>query len=66
MKKFTVIIEETIAGEFPIEAEDEAAALLAAQEMYLSGQLVLCPGEVQGRKIAVAGDDNQASDWIEF
>ena len=54
-KKITVAIEETVAKEFTIEVPDDDKRSLVdiAIEKYKNGELVLDPGEVQYRKVAI-------------
>lgn len=53
MTKFTVAIEETVVQEFEIEAESQTDALNRAKELYSAGELVVGPGEVQSKQMAV-------------
>lgn len=66
MSEFTVIIEETVAESFVVEAENETEALNIAQKKYKTGEFVLCNGEVQHKQIAVAGYDKKNLKWYEF
>ncbi|MBQ9801066.1 MAG: hypothetical protein IJO40_14175 [Thermoguttaceae bacterium] len=65
-KKFTVAIEEIVVDEFVIEAESAEEALEIARAKYKSGEIVLCPGEVQSKMMAVAQPDDEATEWVEF
>lgn len=53
MKTFVVAIEETIVQEFEVEAKSQAEALARAKELYHSGELVVSPGEVHSKQMAV-------------
>ncbi len=64
--EFKVIIEETVAQEFAVEAACREEALEIAREKYESGEFVLCPGEVQGRRMAACEPADEAREWIEF
>lgn len=64
--KYTIAIEETVVEEFKIEARDSIEALYIATEKYRKGEIVLCPGEVQFKQIAVVAPDNEATEWEEF
>ena len=63
MKKFKVVIEETLSEEFSIEAETPEVAQEAAIQQYLSGEIVLEPGNVEETKIQIIDDDGTISDW---
>lgn len=65
MKKFCVVIEETISEEFEIEAESKADAISKAIKKYKNGEFVLNPGNVESKKISVI-DDSEIDKWIEF
>lgn len=66
MMKFTIAIEETIAGKFKVEANDVDEALEMAEKKYKNGEFVLCPGEVQFKQMSILHPENEASEWIEF
>ena len=66
MKKFFVVIEETVLEKFEIEAESKEDAISKAIEKYDSCEFVLCPGDIEGRKIAIVNDDSEIDEWIEF
>ena len=61
MKKFCVVIEETISEEFEIESDSKEDAIKNAIEKYKSGEFVLNPGNLESKKIYIDNDD-----WIEF
>lgn len=65
MSLYKIVIEETIAQEFEIEAENEREALLLAKKKYNKGDFVLDHGEVQHKQVAVATDKG-FSEWFEF
>ena len=65
MKKYFVVIEETISEEFEIDAESKEDAISKAIEKYKSCEFVLCPGNLESRKISIV-DDSEDYDWIEF
>ena len=66
MEKYTIAIEETVVEEFEIEANDFSEALDIAIEKYYKGEIVLCSGEVQMKKMAVVKSDCDSIEWIEF
>lgn len=42
--RYTVLIEETVSEDFPVDAESEKEAEEKARELYRAGKLVLEPG----------------------
>ncbi len=56
VRTFTVVIEETVAQEFQVEASDAESAAESARELYCAGNLVLSPGELQSARLCVATD----------
>lgn len=66
MKKYRIVIEETISEEFEIEATSEQEAIAKAINEYEEGNFVLSPGNVEYRQMAVIGEDDEIKDWIEF
>lgn len=64
--KFRIAIEETVVQEFDIEAEDAGEAIELAEAKYKSGELVLTPGEVHNKQMAIVAPDNEATEWSEF
>ncbi|MBE6037719.1 MAG: hypothetical protein E7218_00750 [Anaerofustis stercorihominis] len=47
MKKYIVVVEETVVGEFEVIAENEEEALEITFQKYRNCEFVLEPGEVQ-------------------
>jgi len=66
MKKFCVVIEETISEEFEIDAESKEDAIKKAIEKYKSGEFVLSPGNLEHKQFAILEDDSEIDEWIEF
>ena len=64
--KFKVIIEEMVAQEFEVEAACREEALAEAEAKYRAGEFVVCPGEVQARRMAVCEPAGEAAEWLEF
>lgn len=62
--KYTIAIEETVVEEFEIEANDIGEALDIANEKYRNGEIVLCPGDIQFKKMSVVKPES--TEWIEF
>ena len=66
MKKYVVVIEETVVDEFEVEANDFCEALDIAAEKYRSGEFILSPEEPQFRQMAVVKPDGETTEWTEF
>lgn len=66
MKKFTILIEETVVKEFEVEANTEEEARYIAQCKYKNGDFILSPGEVQDKQLAVIQSNNKISEWFKF
>lgn len=68
MKKHTIVIEETVAEEFEIQAKNEADAVEKAMQKYKAAEFVLEPGVLQNVRVALVKPDKDDSDikWIEF
>ena len=64
MKKFQIIIEETIVDDFTVEADSPDEARSIAERKYKSGEFVIEDGEVQTRRIAV--NDTDCENLIDF
>lgn len=65
MKRFTILIEETVAQEFEVCADDAEAALEIAQQNYKDGIFVLAPGEAQVAQMRISEPANQVTEWVE-
>ncbi len=64
MKKYQIVIEETLVDDFTIEASSPEEAQSIAEQMYHDGKIVLENGEVQARRIAV--NDTDCENLIDF
>lgn len=64
--KFLIGIEETIVEKFEIEAKNSEEALEIAQRKYKKGELILEPGEVQFKQIAIIEPIEETHYWMEF
>ncbi len=64
MKKYQIVIEETVVDDFTVEASSPEEAQSIAEQMYKSGEFVIEDGEVQGRRIAV--NDTDCENLIDF
>ena len=66
MKKYTVVIEETLVEEFEVVARTEKEALEIAHKKYKNKEFVLESGEVQYVQIAVVDPNKEKINWIEM
>ena len=64
MKKYTMVIEETIVGEFEIIAQNEKEALESARQRYKQADFVLEPGELQHVQMAIVKPHKDEIEWI--
>lgn len=64
--KYTIIIEETCAKDFEIEASSADKAYEITEQKYKSGEFVLDPGECQFRQIAITEPSSESTEWREF
>ncbi len=64
--KFIIAMEELVVQEFEITADCAEDAMKIAKEQYEKGGLVLSPGEVQLRQMAVVKPKMQATGWYRF
>ena len=62
MKKFKITIEEVVSEEFEVTAESVEDAVRIAEKKYNSGEFVLEPGNLTGKRLSV----NDSDKWIEF
>lgn len=66
MTKFVISIEEIISQDFEIIAESADEAMNIAEDKYRKGELVLSPGELHFKQMAISEPDNEATEWCEF
>ena len=64
MKKYQIVIEETVVDDFTVEADSPQEAQSIAEQMYHDGRIVLESGEVQTKRIAV--NDTDCENLIDF
>lgn len=64
--KYTIAIEETVAKDFEVEANDAEEANGIAEQKYNSGEFVLDPGECHFRQIAITKPNKEVAEWREF
>ena len=67
MKKYEVIVEETVSETFQFELPDDIDIYDYVQEYYYKGKIVLEPGECQFRQMEIHNlEDNTWTEWKEF
>lgn len=66
MKKYTILIEELVSNSFEIEASSEEEARKIAEADYRNGEIVLDPGNLVSKRIAIISHCNKDAQWIEF
>lgn len=67
MEKYTVLIEEHIVQEFPINAHNLSHALEKAEKAYKQGQLIVHPSAPITRLImALNNETGESTEWKEF
>lgn len=66
MKKFVIAIEETVVQHFEIKAENIELAMEMAEKKYNNGEVVLEPGEVCFKQMAVLEPYEEIMEWTEF
>lgn len=66
MRKYRVVIEETVSETFEVEAASPEDAVSAAIREYNAGNFVVGSDNVEQRQISVVDDDGELTDWVEF
>ena len=64
--KIKVIIEERIAKEMEIEAENIEEAMKIAEEYYCNGEFAADTLGIPNCTLMMADDGEIATDWVEF
>lgn len=66
MKKYTIVIEETIVEEIEVIAQNEKEALENARQRYKQADFVLEPGELQHVQMMIVKSckDEDKLEWI--
>lgn len=64
--KYTITIEETVARDFEVEANNANEVYETAEQKYKDGEFVLDPGECQFRQIVIMAPNDEATEWREF
>lgn len=64
MKKFTIVIEETLADRFEVEAETEEEALKIAIQKYKNAEFILQPESCYSSEVwPEENPDNRIDIW---
>lgn len=66
MRKYRVVIEETISETFEVEATSEEEAVSEAIQEYNAGNFVVGSDNVEYRQISVLDENGEFTDWISF
>ena len=64
--KYQITIEETVAKDFLVEADNSEEACKIAEVKYKIGEFVLDPGECQFKQMAISGPSEACTEWWEF
>ncbi len=64
--KYSISIEETIVGNFEVEANSKEEALAIAKNKYDNCEFVNEPGDLVEKRIAVKTNDEDVEEWEEF
>ena len=64
--KYFISIEETVVGNYEVEANSKEEALKIAKEKYDNCEFVNEPGDLVEKSIAVRTDGEDFSEWDEF
>ena len=64
--KYTIIIEETVAKDFEVEAGSAEEAYGVAEQKYKTGEFVLDPGERQFRQMTITNPSKESTEWREL
>lgn len=64
--KYIIGIEETVVGEFEVDANSKEEALKIAKEKYDNCEFVNEPGSLVEKSIAVRTNGEDFSGWEEF
>lgn len=64
--KYIIIIEETVAKSFEVEASNADDVYKITEQKYKSGEFILDPGDCQFRQIAIMKSGCEHDEWREF
>ena len=66
MAEYKVVIEETVSGNFIVDAESAEAAREIAEGKYKSSEFVLEPGNLISKRMAILSPNIDEIEWREF
>lgn len=64
--RYRINIEETVVGEFTVEANSKSEAIEIAKAKYRNCEFVNCPGDLVEKRISVCSKDNECLEWEVF
>lgn len=64
--KYCISIEETVVGNFEVEANSKEEALEIAKEKYDNCEFVNEPGDLVEKRIVVRDNDENFYEWEKF
>lgn len=66
MKRYKILIEETVVGAFHVEAENLEEAIDCAIKNYKNCVFVNEPGELVAKQMAIVNPHEEVTEWFEF
>lgn len=66
MAKYKVVIEETVSNTFIVESESAEAARKITEEKYKNCEIVLEPGNLISKRMAILSPNANCVEWSEF
>lgn len=64
--KYEVIVEEMVSDVFEIDADSEEEAISKVINMYKAEDIVLSPGNLEYKQIAIIKPNIEKSNWVKF
>ena len=64
--KYKVVVEEVVSDVFEMEANSEKEAISKTINMYKSENIILSPGNLEHKQIAIIKPNTEVLEWIEF
>ena len=64
--KYEVVVEEVVSGVFEIDANTAKEAISKAINMYKSDEIILSPGNLEHKQLAIIKPNNEELNWVEF
>ena len=64
--KYKIKIEETVVGEFIVEASSKTEAIEISKTKYHNSEFVNCPGELVEKKISACLKGDENIEWEVF